>query len=86
MQPPKSIGTKGILIRGYLSQLGLIKIDMAQFDWAQVEQNPFFCPDASKVQAMEDYMVALRAEGNSIGAKIFGGGNRLVSRLRRADF
>ncbi len=66
----KVLAQKGILIRGYLSQLGPIKIDMAQFDWAQVEQNPFFCPDASKVQAMEDYMVALRAEGNSIGAKI----------------
>ncbi|MFY9180597.1 MAG: chorismate synthase, partial [Venatoribacter sp.] len=33
-------------------------------------QNPFFCPDASKVAAMEEYMIALRAEGNSVGAKI----------------
>ncbi|MEN9465252.1 MAG: hypothetical protein RL217_1433 [Pseudomonadota bacterium] len=66
----KVLAQKGILIRGYLSQLGPIKIDMAQFDWAQVGQNPFFCPDASKVQAMEEYMTALRAEGNSIGAKI----------------
>src|SRR5690606_18264437 len=31
---------------------------------------PFFCPDASKVAAMEEYMIALRAEGNSVGAKI----------------
>lgn len=66
----KVLAQKGILIRGYLSQLGPIKIDMAQFDWEQVGQNPFFCPDASKVVAMEEYMTALRSEGNSIGAKI----------------
>lgn len=58
----------GIKIRGYLSQLGPVKIDT--HDWDQVHQNPFFCPDASKVKEMEDYMDALRKEGNSVGAKI----------------
>ena len=57
-----------IVIRGYLSQLGPVKIE--QFDWDQVRQNPFFCPDANKVQEMEAYMDALRKEGNSVGAKI----------------
>ncbi|QQD21002.1 chorismate synthase [Venatoribacter cucullus] len=64
----KVLAAKGIQVRGYLSQLGPIKIE--QFDWEQVEQNPFFCPDASKVEAMETYMNALRKEGNSVGAKI----------------
>lgn len=58
----------GVLIRGYLSQLGPI-VPQA-FDWDVVETNPFFCPDAAKVAEMEDYMDALRKEGNSIGAKI----------------
>ena len=58
----------GIQIRGYLSQLGPIKIE--SHDWDQVHQNPFFCPDAGKVKQMEDYMDALRKEGNSVGAKI----------------
>ncbi|WP_416886335.1 chorismate synthase [Marinospirillum sp.] len=58
----------GVRIRGYLSQLGPIKIN--QFDWDEVERNPFFCPDASQVPAMEDYMDALRKEGESIGARI----------------
>jgi len=58
----------GIEIRGYLSQLGPIKID--DFDWAEVENNAFFCPDASKVPALEQYMDRLRKEGNSIGARI----------------
>ncbi len=64
----KVLAAKGIQVRGYLSQLGPIKIE--QFDWDQVEQNPFFCPDASKVEGMETYMNALRKEGNSVGAKI----------------
>ncbi len=58
----------GIEIRGYLAQLGPIKAE--QFDWAQVERNPFFSPDVNKVTEMESYMDALRKEGNSIGARI----------------
>lgn len=58
----------GIRIRGYLSQLGPITIE--HLDWEQVHQNPFFCPDASRLQELEDYMDALRKEGNSVGARI----------------
>lgn len=64
----KYLAGQGILIRGYLSQLGPIKVETV--DWNEVPNNPFFCPDASKVQAMEAYMAALNKEGNSIGAKI----------------
>ena len=58
----------GIQVRGYLSQLGPIKIE--RFDWNEIHNNPFFCPDAGKVAEMESYMDALRKEGESIGAKI----------------
>jgi chorismate synthase len=58
----------GILIRGYLAQLGPLKIK--GFDWEQVEQNDFFCPDVALVPELETYMDALRKEGNSIGARI----------------
>ncbi|MEP3561436.1 MAG: chorismate synthase [Marinobacter sp.] len=58
----------GIRIRGYLSQLGPIKVD--KLNWEQVHQNPFFCPDADKVPEMEAFMDALRKEGDSIGARI----------------
>ncbi len=60
--------TQGIEIRGYLSQLGPIKIE--KLDWDEVARNPFFCPDVDKVAEMEAYMDALRKEGDSIGAKI----------------
>lgn len=58
----------GILIRGYMAQLGPMRYE--KFDWDAVEQNPFFFPDTDKVKELEDYMDALRKEGNSIGARI----------------
>jgi chorismate synthase len=58
----------GMEIRGYLSQLGPIKIE--KVDWDIIDSNPFFCPDADKVAEMEVYMDALRKEGESIGARI----------------
>ena len=58
----------GIEIRGYMAQLGPIKHE--KFDWNEVEKNPFFFPDANKVTELEEYMDALRKEGNSIGARI----------------
>jgi chorismate synthase len=58
----------GIQVRGYLSQLGPIKVETV--DWNEVGNNPFFCPDPTKVPEMEQYMAALNKEGNSIGARI----------------
>ena len=58
----------GILIRGYMAQLG--PICYKDFDWNEVNNNPFFFPDAARVQELSDYMDALRKEGDSIGARI----------------
>jgi chorismate synthase len=58
----------GARVRGYLSQLGPIRPQ--GLDWDQVEQNPFFCPDASAVPELEAYMDALRKAGDSIGAEV----------------
>lgn len=58
----------GIIIRGYLSQIGPIKIEHKS--WDEVENNAFFCPDADRVSELDDYMDALRKEGESIGARI----------------
>jgi len=58
----------GLIIRGYLSQLGPIKIEHKS--WDEVENNVFFCPDANKVSELDDYMDALRKEGESVGARI----------------
>ena len=57
-----------IKIQGYLAQLGPISYD--KFDWNEVHNNPFFCPDSSKVPELEEYMDKLRKSGDSIGARI----------------
>ena len=58
----------GIQIRGYLAQLGPISFET--FDWGEVHNNPFFCPDSNKVSELEEYMDNLRKSGDSIGARI----------------
>ncbi|MEH6605422.1 MAG: chorismate synthase [Pseudomonadales bacterium] len=58
----------GILVRGYMSQLG--PIEMALEDWDVVNTNPFFCAEPSKLPELEAYMGALNKEGNSIGGEI----------------
>ncbi len=58
----------GIEVQGYLSQLGPIKID--QVDHSVTNTNAFFCPDPSKLEALDEYMRDLKKEGDSIGAKV----------------
>ena len=57
-----------IKVRGYLSQLGPIVVEKVDFE--EVENNPFFCPDAGKVAQMEEYMADLNKQGDSIGARV----------------
>ena len=58
----------GLLVRGYLAQLGSEKIEFKT--WDEVDNNPFFCPDPDLVPELEKYMDALRKEGESVGARI----------------
>ncbi len=58
----------GVVIRGYLSQLGPIEVPFKS--WDDVSQNPFFVADSSHSQQLEDYMDSLRKSGDSIGAKL----------------
>tara|TARA_B110000503_G_scaffold90116_1_gene136297 strand:- start:8946 stop:10031 length:1086 start_codon:yes stop_codon:yes gene_type:complete len=58
----------GIAINGYLSQLGPIKL--ACPDPSIVNDNPFFCGQADKIEELEQFMDALRKSGDSIGAQI----------------
>lgn len=58
----------GIQVRAYLAQMGEVTIDTV--DWAQVEQNPFFCPDVNKLEELDALIRQLKKDGNSIGAKL----------------
>lgn len=59
-----------VTIRGAMVQMGPHKIDRANWDWEQVNENPFFCPDAKAAALWEDYLDGIRKAGSSIGAVI----------------
>ena len=59
-----------IVVRGALVQLGVHRVDRANWDWDQIDQNPFFSPDAAAVPAWEAYLDGIRKAGSSIGAVV----------------
>ena len=60
----------GVTIRGALVQIGPHRIDRARFDWAEVDRNPLFCPDAVMAEQWADYLDTIRKNGSSIGAVV----------------
>ena len=60
----------GLSVRGALIQMGSRTIDRAAWDWAEVERNPFFCPDAKAAAGFADYLDGVRKKGSSVGAVI----------------
>lgn len=59
-----------VQITGYMTQIGPNRIDRANFDWSQIEQNPFWTPDAQAAADWATYLDDLRKSGNSVGAVI----------------
>ncbi|NIJ34832.1 chorismate synthase [Sphingomonas oligoaromativorans] len=59
-----------VRIRGYLVELGGDRIDPAAFDAAQIDANPFFCPDAAAAARWEEIMDRTRKAGSSVGAVV----------------
>ena len=59
-----------VAIRGALVQMGPHKIDRANWDWDQIERNPFFCPDPKAASLWEGYLDGVRKAGSSVGAVI----------------
>ncbi|NML74529.1 chorismate synthase [Rhizobium sp. S-51] len=60
----------GVTIRGALVQIGKHRINRANWDWAQVSENPFFAPDPEIVPVWESYLDEIRKAGSSVGAVI----------------
>ena len=57
-----------ITITGALVQMGPHRIDPARWDDAEIERNPFFCPDPQAAQEWEDWLDSVRKAGSSCGA------------------
>ncbi len=61
---------EGVTIRAYVTELGGDRIDPAKFDDAQIDANPFFCPDADAAARWEGLVDAARKDGSSLGAVV----------------
>jgi chorismate synthase len=60
----------GVRIRGAMVALGAHGVDRARWDWAAVDQNPFFCPDPQSALDWEGILDDIRKSGSSLGAVI----------------
>jgi chorismate synthase len=56
-----------ITVRGALVQMGPHGIDRAAWDWAEVERNPFWCPDAAAAAEWAEFLDDIRKAGRSTG-------------------
>jgi chorismate synthase len=59
-----------LVISGYMVQMGPHGINRANFDAAEIENNPFWCPDARAAADWAEYLDHLRRDHNSVGAVI----------------
>ncbi|CAA3708088.1 Chorismate synthase [Candidatus Portiera aleyrodidarum] len=64
----KYLSKFNIFIRGYISQIGSIKLPF--INWNLVYKNPFFCADPKKITYLEKYLQRLQRDKDSIGAKL----------------
>ncbi|RUO97724.1 chorismate synthase [Hyphomicrobium sp.] len=60
----------GVKVRGALVQIGQIKVDRGNWDWEEVQNNPFFSPDKQAAEHWADYLDKVRKAGSSVGAII----------------
>jgi chorismate synthase len=60
----------GMVVRGALVQIGPHAIDRNNFDWSEVGNNPFFCPDAKTAERWAEFLDQVRKKGSSAGAVI----------------
>ena len=59
-----------VQISGYMVQMGPHGIDRDRFDWDEIDNNPFWVPDAKAASDWADYLDGLRKSGESVGAII----------------
>ncbi len=58
----------GVNITAYLVEIGGVAIDRSRFDLAEIDRNPFWCPDAETAAIWAENLDAARKSGSSLGA------------------
>ncbi|MET3559732.1 chorismate synthase [Bartonella japonica] len=59
-----------LIVRGAVIAIGSHNINRDRWNWSEVDNNPFFTPDAEMVQVFSDYIEKIRKDGSSIGAVV----------------
>jgi chorismate synthase len=59
-----------VQIKGYMTRMGAMALDRAQFDWGAIDGNDFWLPDGQAAPEWEAYLKKLRKDKNSVGAVI----------------
>lgn len=59
-----------MVVRAAMVRMGEKVINRGNWDWEEVNRNPFFCPDASVVDEWAAYLDGVRKDGSSVGAVI----------------
>ena len=66
----KKIIPQNIKIIAYISSIGGVEIQKENIDFDFINQNPFFSPDKNSISKFEEYLLNIRKQGDSVGAKI----------------
>ena len=66
------LGNSGIKINAYVSQVGDISLNhpYSELDFSQTESNPVRCPDQETAARMEELIMQVRKEGDTIGGVV----------------
>ena len=64
----KVLSRHGISVKAYTLALG--GVHCQGFDWAEIDRNVLFCPDAESARAMEARLAAVKEAGDSVGGVV----------------
>src|SRR5271168_932948 len=59
---------EAVTVRAAVAQIGPYTVDRSRWNWAEVANNPFWCPDPEMVPVWEAHLEKIRKAGSSTGA------------------
>ena len=59
-----------IKIKAYITSIGKVSVNYDHFDYAEIDNNPFYCPDSEAVPVFASYLDDVRSRGSSVGAVV----------------
>ncbi|MFQ5355618.1 MAG: chorismate synthase [Mariprofundaceae bacterium] len=82
----KLLSLSEIRIIAWVDQIGSIKANPDSFDEGEIDNNPFFCPDAVAAEKMADLLDQVRKAGDSVGAAVVAEAHGMIPGLGEPVF